>query len=200
MQPQPQIATAKTKQIYRRCCCRLLFVFHLLRNIFSVRTTHTTCSKSFSYDFNFNANTEHRIKHFAQINKESCKLATTKCEDGRDVSKDNQQTHSKTSNTPSTTTSEEFQHSKMLYAMLSFMLYAMLSMNFVFQSEKVSSAHIGVVHITGNLGSRSQSGTTKEERKISVEGVCGKNDQAYCVRYPVGSRHLSVINRDRTLY
>ena len=60
-----------------------------------------------SIRFNFNANTEHRIKHFAQINKESCKLATTKCKDGRDVNKDNQQTHSKTSNTPSTMTSED---------------------------------------------------------------------------------------------
>ena len=44
--------------------------------------------------FNFKANTEHRIKHFAQINKRNYKLATTKCEDWRNVSKNKEQTHS----------------------------------------------------------------------------------------------------------
>ena len=38
-------------------------------------------------DFNFNANTEYRIKHFAQINKRNYKLATTKCEDWRNFRK-----------------------------------------------------------------------------------------------------------------
>ena len=49
----------------------------------------------YALTFNFNANTEHRIKHFAQINKRNYKLATTKCEDGRNVSENNKQTHSK---------------------------------------------------------------------------------------------------------
>ena len=84
----------------------------------------------YQFNFNFNANTEHCIKHFAQINKRNYKLATTKCEDWRNVSKNKEQTHSKKkSNTPPAPTSEEFQHSKRL-AMSELSIQGIL--NFIF--------------------------------------------------------------------
>ena len=59
----------------------------VLDEIFSLTSTIKT--------YLYNGNTEHRIKNSAQMNKMNYKLATKNCEDGRNVSKNNQENHSK---------------------------------------------------------------------------------------------------------